>query len=126
VKSSEAASSADHTRRSSERDGAYRGLGAVHVSPAVGPRVPPSVAQAPASQWFLRHCQLHREYSHRRLRGTLHCQTKFSYTSHNRASLSLGKGLMLAETVADTDGQTLGIVKYKMRMRVRMLRAIVA
>jgi len=33
---------------------------------------------------------------------------------------------MLAETVADTDGQTLGIVKYKMRMRVRMLRAIVA
>jgi len=24
-----------------------------------------------------------------------------------------GKGLMLAETVADTDGQTLGILKYK-------------
>jgi len=28
-------------------------------------------------------------------------------------SLSLGKGLMLAETVVDTDGQTLGILKYK-------------
>jgi len=25
---------------------------------------------------------------------------------------------MLAETVADTDGQTLGILKYKIRMRV--------
>ena len=40
-------------------------------------------------------------------------------------SLSPGKGLMLAETVSDTDGQTLGILKYKTPKNTSKLRNVV-
>jgi len=35
------------------------------------------------------------------------------YVGRSSAVCRWYKGLMLAETVADTDGQTLGILKYK-------------
>ena len=67
------------------------------------PRVPPFPTRLPA-------CSLG-------LNGlTANSQWHQIYRSQQR-SLSLGKGLMLAETLAHTNGQTLGIIIYKIWAR---------